>query len=58
MQFVSHPRLVSGYGVNSSGYPERIGKIGFPFSRLRAEPLRRTSTGMTKKTITAFMDRH
>jgi len=37
------------HGVNSGGYPERIEKTGFLFSRLRAEALRRASTGMTKK---------
>jgi hypothetical protein len=32
-----------------TGRPERIEKNRFPFSRLRAEALRRASTGMTKK---------
>jgi hypothetical protein len=44
----SYPPRIK-YGVNSGGYPEHIEKTGFPFSRLRAEALRRASTGMTKK---------
>ncbi len=51
LSFVSFlPRIK--YGINSSRNPDVVKMTGFPFSRLRAEALRRASTGMTILTDT------